>query len=484
MRRVALVTIACVAACAEPGTALRLSIDSEAPLTTLSLALLRDADAGVENHLVPPDGTTPVLPGVFVVALGGADADVSVSLRGLTAANEVLVAEGSVHCVAHHSCELAVMLRRPRAPNGAGCATDDDCATGVCAAGVCCDRACDGLCETCAASDGAPADGTCGVRTSGTLCRASVGPCDVDDTCDGTSPDCADIHAGIGVVCRPAVSACDVAELCDGVTGTCPADLTLCPAGKFCSKSGCAAPQANGNSCTDGVMCSSGFCVGGVCCDQACTGGCESCSAPNGACHTTMGNVCRASTGPCDPAEICDGTSKDCPPDQKAPENFTTYVPDNAGTGSDYDVPSDPETLLSTGCAGVNTNVGHLFATFDTPVMFTAPVSVQLVGCLTQGTGAATVGQVSFELPLDRAAYGTPQGNVTPLPASNGQPHVEITTLSPSFVGGHGGTQVMLENTEPCSKEDSKDLRVYSSNAACGTTSRLQLVVGVCLSSQ
>ena len=61
------------------------------------------------------------------------------------------------------------------APAGAACDTANDCASGTCLEGICCDRACDGTCETCLAAAGATADGVCTPLT-GT-------PCDDGDSC-------------------------------------------------------------------------------------------------------------------------------------------------------------------------------------------------------------------------------------------------------------------------------------------------------------
>jgi hypothetical protein len=95
------------------------------------------------------------------------------------------------------------------------------------------------------------------VLDAGTVCRASVGACDVAETCTGTSGSCpADHLAPTGTVCRAATGVCDAAETCTGTATTCPADAVQ-PAG----------------------------------------------------------TECRAAVGSCDVAELCDGTTKGCPPD-------------------------------------------------------------------------------------------------------------------------------------------------------------------------
>ena len=81
----------------------------------------------------------------------------------------------------------------------------------------------------------------------------------------------------------------------------------------------------NGDACTAGAQCGSGFCSDGVCCNTACGGGdpadCQACSvaagaAANGTCAPrAAGIVCRAAGGACDVAERCTGTSGSCPTD-------------------------------------------------------------------------------------------------------------------------------------------------------------------------
>lgn len=79
----------------------------------------------------------------------------------------------------------------------------------------------------------------------------------------------------------------------------------------------------NGVVCTAAAQCASGVCVDGVCCNVACSGGtldCQSCnvSGSAGAC-TLLGSstTCRTSTGDCDSAEVCDGSSPTCPGDAR-----------------------------------------------------------------------------------------------------------------------------------------------------------------------
>jgi len=85
------------------------------------------------------------------------------------------------------------------------------------------------------------------------------------------------------------------------------------------------AGAAPGASCSTGFGCASGYCVDGVCCGTACgysnAQDCQVCSvaagaATDGTCAVVSGGTeCRAAAGECDVAELCDGTSGDCPAD-------------------------------------------------------------------------------------------------------------------------------------------------------------------------
>lgn len=185
---------------------------------------------------------------------------------------------------------------------GDACATGDDCISGFCVDGVCCDTACGGDsrddCLVCAASAGAPADGTCSTldaaRAATTVCRAAISPCDVAETCVAGIAECPPDAIGPGgVECRPSAGTCDVAEHCDGMGAACPSDVVL----------------------SAGTECRS---VAGVC-DLA-----ETCDGVSGACpadaFASATVECRASTATCDAAEHCTGSSPDCPDESMSPD--------------------------------------------------------------------------------------------------------------------------------------------------------------------
>jgi hypothetical protein len=83
---------------------------------------------------------------------------------------------------------------------------------------------------------------------------------------------------------------------------------------------------SNGEACTSSVQCASNFCVDGVCCDSACSGGtgdCQACSVAangtsNGTCTPLSATrapqvTCRAAAGVCDVPEVCSASSNTCP---------------------------------------------------------------------------------------------------------------------------------------------------------------------------
>ncbi|MFP6686859.1 MAG: MYXO-CTERM sorting domain-containing protein, partial [Polyangiaceae bacterium] len=151
----------------------------------------------------------------------------------------------------------------------AGCGNDSECASHRCVDGFCCDRVCDGECESCALTPG-----TCSPVTDA-----------ADDTCFG-------------------VESCDAHGSCK---------------------------DAAGEACTEDDTCASAFCRDGVCCDTSCDGDCESCALTRGTCALLPcapygcrdDKSCRSS---CQMASDCavgyqclaDGTCSEPPPARRA----------------------------------------------------------------------------------------------------------------------------------------------------------------------
>ena len=149
------------------------------------------------------------------------------------------------------------------------CTAANRCGTGFCADGVCCDKACVGTCQACAAASGASADGTCTAFASRTDPASECGLA----LCNGTGA---------------CISACGADADCKG--------------GSYCNGGVCTVKRSQGATCAAANQCGTGFCSDGVCCDAACTGSCQACAlatgaAVNGSCSniqsgTDPGNDC------------------------------------------------------------------------------------------------------------------------------------------------------------------------------------------------
>lgn len=165
---------------------------------------------------------------------------------------------------------------QPQRDLGEACDEGVQCLSDFCVDGVCCNEACVGGesdCQACSTEAGAATDGTCGAiadqnDASAIVCRASVGPCDVEETCDHTSRVCpANALAGTDVECRPAQHPiCDTAEFCTGSVAQCPQDVVA----------------AADLSCDDGSACTG---------TEACDG--------EGACVSTNAVQCASDGNPC-----------------------------------------------------------------------------------------------------------------------------------------------------------------------------------------
>jgi hypothetical protein len=195
------------------------------------------------------------------------------------------------------------------------------------------DDATEGVQPEAGAVDALILSGTCAIADSpaplGTICRASAGPCDVAEICDGVSTACPfDAFKAKTEICRAKAGDCDQEETCTGSSAACPDDKVL----------------------GQGATCRSAVSV----CDVA-----ESCDGVSPACPVdvfapaTPVITCRDSTdgNVCDPAESCTGTSNQCPADVKysAPTAAPTGVAVIPGT-----LQSDVAWTAVTGATGYN----------------------------------------------------------------------------------------------------------------------------------
>ena len=126
-------------------------------------------------------------------------------------------------------------------PNGASCSAGAQCRSGICAARICCDRACDGACESCALAGGV---GACTNLPDTT-------PCGAGDLCSGL-PTCraGACVPGSAVVCtdQPPAGSCRQ-NACNPTNGRCED-----------------APKPNGSGCDSDSFCRENeTCTNGVC---------------------------------------------------------------------------------------------------------------------------------------------------------------------------------------------------------------------------
>lgn len=215
---------------------------------------------------------------------------------------------------------------------------------------------------------------TCQVESAATVCRPAVGPCDVAESCSGSSTICpADVRVASGEACPDDGNVC-TSDVCDGA-GSCthPDTSGPCDDGTFCN----GADSCAGGACS---VHAGDPCAGGPECARSCDELADSCNASagrpcqddgsicsedvcdgSGACiHPPArgGAVCRASAGDCDVAEACDGASPLCPADALKPATVvcraTTGACDlpESCSGSDAACPVDRFAPASTVCRG------------------------------------------------------------------------------------------------------------------------------------
>jgi hypothetical protein len=201
-----------------------------------------------------------------------------------------------------------------------------------------------------------------GYRPSSHECRASVGACDLAESCTGSAAACpADGFRPSTFECRASAGDCDLAEYCTGSAAACPPDMFRqsstecrasagdCDLAEYCTGSTAACPEDAFRPSTTECRASAGDC------DLAenCTGSAADCPA-NGFRPSTF--ECRASAGVCDPAENCTGSSADCPANAFRPD--THECRETAGacdlaescTGSAAACPPDTFRPSSTEC--------------------------------------------------------------------------------------------------------------------------------------
>jgi len=261
---------------------------------------------------------------------------------------------------------------------GGACVSDGQCVSGHCADQICCDKACDGLCVSCAGVFTGGKDGVCAPALAGMNahptrdCLTSAAePCGNDGTCNGAG---ACRLQGSTQVCAPSAcsgatgaqsfqpaASCDGTGKCispakqscaaydcsttNGCAKPCTTDMS-CGDGNFCGTDAiCRAKKTDGAACTAANECAHGFCVDGFCCESDCTKkGCFSCARSNtgqadGKCApvsrgkaSPRATDCKAAADPktCGLDGLCDGAG--------ACESYgpTTTCADATCTGSKF----------------------------------------------------------------------------------------------------------------------------------------------------
>lgn len=212
--------------------------------------------------------------------------------------------------------------------DGVACQDDEDCASGACVIGLCCDTRCgdgdDADCQSCLGAETGGSDGTCGALAQGTVCRASDGPCDLVEECDGTARTCnGDFRKWAGDVCRASTGACDPAETCvlenlpEGLTTLCPTDVQRDSIhhGEACTT------NAAGH-CGPGIIdCET--CVATDVSPELCNGSDDDCDGAIDDGFANLGDACFAGVGQCEVGggRVCsqDGSAVVCDAVPNAP---------------------------------------------------------------------------------------------------------------------------------------------------------------------
>jgi MYXO-CTERM domain-containing protein len=227
------------------------------------------------------------------------------------------------------------------APNGTACLVAAECDSGNCADGVCCNDACVGTCQACAAKlkQSQADDGLCGPALGGSnprqMCKSDGKECGKTAACAGDSETCAYVapatKCGVGLHCASGDvvdTQCDGKGACGDITkDTCAPYLCHaaactkpcagdgdCVDGYYCAGTTCVQKHKLGDECSTGTECGCGHCAPEhVCCSEACGGTCESCTEKKsyGTCVGITGDP-RTNHGDCGTGDCkgtCNGTS-------------------------------------------------------------------------------------------------------------------------------------------------------------------------------
>ncbi|MEM6532069.1 MAG: hypothetical protein AAF654_05565 [Myxococcota bacterium] len=213
---------------------------------------------------------------------------------------------------------------------GTICESGDECRSGECSDGICCNRQCDGVCESCLEAVSGGENGVCTPTDRGTNPGER---CGANAVCDGAGAcktnlgaACAD-GAGClsgfcvdGVCCEDACDSVCVAcsnAVSGGSNGECTPLLARteevtadpvfedCPGVQTCDGSGACFAKPQGAPCAGNDECAGGRCVDGACCESSCSGTCRECST--GLCLMVTSGADPGTCASCFGDGTCDG---------------------------------------------------------------------------------------------------------------------------------------------------------------------------------
>jgi hypothetical protein len=163
-------------------------------------------------------------------------------------------------CTAGSHCAAGVCV--PQEINGTACAATADCASGFCVDGVCCNTACTGSCQTCAATNSL---GTCKAADAGTDPRAECSAtdpstCGDDGFCDGAGACRKHVAGTVCLAASCSTATAHAASTCNG-SGACNVGANTSCGAYQCDAAGLACAA----TCATDANCSGGFCAAGAC---------------------------------------------------------------------------------------------------------------------------------------------------------------------------------------------------------------------------
>ncbi len=207
--------------------------------------------------------------------------------------------------------------------NGQMCMLGSECSSANCIEGYCCDSTCT---QTCKACNVAGSLGICTIVPAGYTDDTCASPKSCDGTQGGNScrtkfpmgyPCTGGTQCGSGICvdgvccntsCSGTCKSCNVA----GSVGTCANlpigqdDGALCSGSNSCDGIG-NCKKENGQGCSIGSDCLSGFCADGVCCNTGCLANCQACNL-TGNIGTCLNVPAGADDSPnCTGTNSCDG---------------------------------------------------------------------------------------------------------------------------------------------------------------------------------